>query len=294
MKNVSFIGLGAMGLAMANNILKHGHNVVGFDISSQAIAAHVANGGTTQATAAEAVAGAEIIITMLPNGAAVREAIFGRMEIVDTLATNAIIIDASTIRPFESDAVRTELLARNIVMIDAPVGRTSLQAVTGELLFMVGAEMQHLERVRPILECMGNSIVDCGGLGAGARMKIVNNLMTTCLNVLTAQVLTFSDATGLDRDLAISVMSGTAAGQGHMKTTYPAKVLQGDLSPAFMIDLAKKDLDIALTLSKQLNVPLSLAEQAEKIYTDAQKHGRGAQDWTAIFDMLSKNQTNTE
>ena len=179
-------------------------------------------------------------------------------------------------------------------MIDAPVGRTSLQAVTGELLFMVGAEMQHLERVRPILECMGNSIVDCGGPGAGARMKIVNNLMTTCLNVLTAQVLTFSDATGLDRDLAISVMSGTAAGQGHMKTTYPAKVLQGDLSPAFMIDLAKKDLDIALTLSKQLNVPLSLAEQAEKIYTDAQKHGRGAQDWTAIFDMLSKNQTNTE
>ena len=94
-----------MGLAMANNILKHGHNVVGFDISSQAIAAHVANGGTTQATAAEAVAGAEIIITMLPNGAAVREAIYGRMVIVDTLATNAIIIDASIIHPFESDAV---------------------------------------------------------------------------------------------------------------------------------------------------------------------------------------------
>lgn len=283
-----------MGLAMANNILKHGHNVVGFDISSQAIAAHVANGGTTQTTAAEAVVGAEIIITMLPNGAAVREVIFGREGIVDRLAANAIIIDASTIHPFESDAVRTELLARNIVMIDAPVGRTSLQAVTGELLFMVGAEMQHLERVRPILECMGNSIVDCGGPGAGARMKIVNNLMSTSLNVLTAEVLTFSDATGLDRDLAISVMSGTAAGQGHMKTTYPAKVLQGDLSPAFMIDLAKKDLDIALTLSKQLNVPLSLAEQAEKIYTDAQTHGRGAQDWTAIFDMLSKNQTNTE
>jgi 4-hydroxybutyrate dehydrogenase/sulfolactaldehyde 3-reductase len=85
-------------------------------------------------------------------------------------------------------------------------------------------------------------------------------------------------------------MNGTAAGRGHMSTTYPAKVLKGDLTPAFMIDLAKKDLDIALALSQQLGVSLSMPMQAESIYADAQQVGRGSQDWTAIYDMLHKNQ----
>ena len=136
----------------------------------------------------------------------------------------------------------------------------------------------------------GWTFIDCGGPGTGSRMKIVNNLMTTSLNVLTAQVLTFSDATGLDRDVALEVMGGTAAGKGHMSTTYPAKVLKGDLEPAFMIDLAKKDLDIAIKFSESLGVPISLAIQAEKIYADAQSDGRGRQDWTAIFDMLQNQQ----
>jgi 4-hydroxybutyrate dehydrogenase/sulfolactaldehyde 3-reductase len=83
-------------------------------------------------------------------------------------------------------------------------------------------------------------------------------------------------------------MGGTAAGRGHMSTTYPSKVLRGDLEPAFMIDLAKKDLDIAIKFSEMLGVPISMAIQAEKIYTDAQADGRGRQDWTAIFDMLQK------
>ena len=155
---------------------------------------------------------------------------------------------------------------------------------------MVGAEKCDFKIIQPILACMGDTFIDCGGPGTGSRMKIVNNLMTTSLNVLTAQVLTFSDATGLDRNIALQVMGGTAAGRGHMSTTYPSKVLSGDLEPAFMIDLAKKDLDIAIKFSKALNVPISLAIQAEEIYADAQADGRGGQDWTAIFDMLLKKQ----
>ena len=97
-------------------------------------------------------------------------------------------------------------------MVDAPVGRTSVEAEKGQSLFMVGAEKQ-FKIAEPILACMGDTIIDCGGPGAGSRMKIVNNLMTTSLNVLTAQVLTFSDATGLDRDIALKTMEGTAAGR---------------------------------------------------------------------------------
>ncbi len=290
MTKVAFVGLGTMGLEMARNVVEKGHTVVGYDLSEQALKAHVSNGGSAAATPAEAAMGAEIVITMLPNGTVVRKALFDANGIIQSMSSDSLLIDMSTIHPMETDEIRSDLMAKGIAMVDAPVGRTSVQARTGNSLFMVGAEKHHLETARPILECMGDTIIDCGGPGAGSRMKIVNNLMTTVLNVLTAQVLTFSDAAGLDRDLAIRVMSGTAAGQGHMNTTYQAKVLKGDLTPAFMIDLAKKDLDIALKFAKQLKVPLSLPAQAETIYLEAQKAGRGGQDWTAIYDMLHKNQ----
>lgn len=287
---IAFVGLGTMGLAMARNLMKGGHTVVGFDPSGTAMDNHVRNGGQAAGSPADAAETADFVVTMLPNGKIVRHAIFDQDGIIEKMKGSAVLIDMSTIHPSETDDIRKDLANKQIAMVDAPVGRTSVEAALGTSLFMVGAEKGDLQRVHPILECMGDTIIDCGGPGTGSRMKIVNNLMTTSLNVLTAQVLTFSDATGLDRDLAMSVMNGTAAGRGHMSTTYPAKVLKGDLTPAFMIDLAKKDLDIALALSEELGVPLSMPTQAEAIYSDAQQAGRGSQDWTAIYDMLHKNQ----
>jgi 4-hydroxybutyrate dehydrogenase/sulfolactaldehyde 3-reductase len=290
MTKIGFVGLGTMGLAMAKNLIKAGHTVVGFDPAGTVMDNHVRNGGTKASSPADAATGAEVVITMLPNGKIVRHAIFDFGGVIEGISDSAILIDMSTIHPSETDEIRKDLDAKNIAMVDAPVGRTSVEAALGTSLFMVGAEKDDLEAVRPILEAMGDTIIDCGGPGTGSRMKIVNNLMTTSLNVLTAQILTFSDATGLDRYLAVSVMNGTAAGRGHMSTTYPAKVLKGDLTPAFMIDLAKKDLDIALALAKELGVSLSLPTQAEAIYAEAQEAGRGGQDWTAIYDMLHRNQ----
>lgn len=251
---------------------------------------HVLNRGKAATSPAEAAKNTDFVITMLPNGGIVRHAIFDFGGVIEDITEGAFLIDMSTVHPSEIDSIRKDLAAKNISMVDAPVGRTSVEAALGTSLFMVGAEKDDLETVCPILEGMGNTIINCGGPGTGSRMKIVNNLMTTSLNVLTAQILTFSDATGLDRDLAVSVMNGTAAGRGHLSTTYPAKVLKGDLTPAFMIDLAKKDLYIALALSKELGVSLSLPTQAEAVYVSAQEAGRGTQDWTAIYDMLHKNQ----
>lgn len=286
MTKVGFVGLGTMGLPMARNIQRQGHQVTGYDMSSEARANHVANGGAEASTAAEAAVGAEVLITMLPTGDIVRSALFDAKGAVEQLPENALVIDMSTINPPETDAIRQDLEARGFRMVDAPVGRTSVQAETGTSLFMTGGIAADLEQARPILECMGDLIIDCGGPGLGIRMKIVNNLMTTVLNVLTAEVLTLAEGSGLDRDLAIEVMSGTAAGQGHMSTTYPARVLKGDLSPAFMIDLAKKDLGIALNLSTELEIPLTLARSADQTYEVAQTEGRGSQDWTAIYAML--------
>lgn len=288
MAKIGFIGLGAMGLCMARNLLSNGHKVIGFDFSKVAMDAHVENGGEIAISAAEASAEANFAIAMLPNGDAVKQAVLGPSGVAEKLPKDSLFIDMSTIHPLETDQIRQDLLDQGIAMVDAPVGRTSVEAELGKSLFMVGAEKCDFDAVQPILACMGDTFIDCGGPGTGSRMKIVNNLMTTSLNVLTAQVLTFSAATGLNQNVALEVMGGTAAGRGHMSTTYPSKVLRGDLEPAFMIDLAKKDLDIAIKFSETLGVPISMAIQAEKIYTDAQADGRGRQDWTAIFDMLQK------
>lgn len=286
MTKVAFIGLGTMGLAMAGNILKGGFSVTGFDPSDAAMKQHEANGGTAAASGAEAAEGADVVFTMLPNGKVVHQAIFGDGGAIHGMAEGTLLIDMSTISPSETDGVRADLAAKGFSMIDAPVGRTSDNAKTGTSLFMIGAEPADLERARPLLECMGDTIIDCGGPGMGTRMKIVNNLMSTTANAVTAQVLNFSDALGLDRALSMEVMSGTPAGKGHMSTTYPAKVLNGDLSPAFMVDLAKKDLDIALVQAEELGVPLSVSAAAAEVYVEAQSAGRGAQDWTSLFAML--------
>ncbi len=286
MTNIGFVGLGTMGLPMAHNILAKGHQVTGYDMSADARIQHVANGGLDASSGAEAGKDAEILITMLPTGDIVRRALFDTDGAAEGLPENALVIDMSTIHPLETDAIRADLAAKGLRMVDAPVGRTSVQAVSGHSLFMAGGIAHDLEQARPILECMGDVIIDCGGPGLGIRMKIINNLMTTVANVLTAEVLTLAEGVGLERDLAVEVMSGTAAGQGHMATTYPARVFKDDLSPAFMIDLAKKDLDIALKLSAAMNIPMTMAQVAEKTYEAAQTDDRGSQDWTAIYAML--------
>ena len=161
-----------------------------------------------------------------------------------------------------------------------------MHAELGQSLVMVGGEADDIERARPLLECLGDTIIDCGGPGMGARMKIINNFMSISLNALTAEALTLAEAIGLDVDLAIDVMSGTPAGQGHMTTTYPAKVLQGDLSPAFMLGLAHKDLGLALDLAAKMHVPLPLGAAARETYNIAWAHGRDREDWTALYAMI--------
>lgn len=288
MATVGFIGLGVMGLPMTRNIINGGHTVRGFDLNEAARTQHESNGGVAVTSAAQAAQGADFLITMLPNGAIVRDALLGADGASKSMSKDALHIDMSTIHPLECDEIRTALSERGYQSMDAPVGRTSVQAIDGTLLVMAGGTPEQIERARSVLMCMGDTVVECGGPGMGARMKIINNLMSTVVNALTAEALTLADSLGLSRDLAINVMSGTAAGRGHMTTTYPGKVLSNDLSPVFMVDLARKDLGIALAVGEQTGVSQTLAAAAALVYEEAQANGRGAQDWTALYAMLRK------
>jgi len=136
------------------------------------------------------------------------------------------------------------------------------------------------------LEVLGNPIIDCGGAGMGSRMKVINNYLSNMINVATAEALTLAEVIGLNRDLAIEVMSGTAAGKGHMTTTYPNKVLKDDLSPAFMLDFAHKDQGLAVALAQAVGVNVPMGDLTQSVYETAQEKGMGKKDWTSVYAML--------
>ena len=282
-RTIAFVGLGTMGAPMARNLLRAGFVVRAFDVNAQAKAALVVDGAVAAQSPADAAKGVDCSITMVPDSPHVEEALLGPNGIASTLAPGAIHIEMSTIAPASTDRFAAALRKQNVEMIDAPVGRSAQHAVEGKLLIMAGATPEGLERVRPVLERLGDTIVHCGTSGMGSRMKIVNNFMSVTINVTTAEALTLAQKSGLDPELARTVMLGTTAGQGHMATTYPAKVLRGDHSPGFMIDLAYKDLGLALELARQLGVPVPTAEAAYPVYTRAHEQGHGREDWSALY-----------
>ncbi|HHL2823416.1 TPA: sulfolactaldehyde 3-reductase [Citrobacter murliniae] len=282
----AFLGLGQMGSPMANNLLQKGHALRVFDVNQQAVNELVQKGAIAAQTPAEAAKGAEFIITMLPNGDIVRQVLLGKDGVSEGLSHDALVIDMSTIHPLQTDALINEMQEKGISMMDAPVGRTSVNAIDGTLLILAGGTPEQVERARPVLMCMGNELVEAGGPGMGIRVKLINNYMSIALNALSAEAAVLCESLGLSLDVAIKVMSGTAAGKGHFTTTWPGKVLKGDLSPAFMVDLALKDLRIAVDVASQTGAPLNMGIAAETYYTSASENGRGRQDWSALLSQV--------
>ena len=288
MSTVAFIGLGIMGEPMARNLLKGGHIVRAFDVRTDAMADIAKEGAVSADSAADAVAGAEYIFTMLPSGKEVNQAVFGENGFAQSMTENSLFIDTSTILPADTDEISAKLAAKGLKMMDAPVGRLAQNAIEGTLLFMVGGLESDLENVRPLLNLLGDEIVHCGAVGMGARMKIVNNYQSTALNILTAETLTLAKASGLDVNLAVEVMRETTAGRGHMSATYPNQVLSGNIEPGFMIDLAHKDLGLALETTAALRAPAFLGAAARQAYSIAQSNGQGRKDWTSVYLTLQQ------
>ncbi|EPJ5580711.1 sulfolactaldehyde 3-reductase [Citrobacter farmeri] len=283
---IAFIGLGQMGAPMASNLLKQGHQLSVFDVDADAVQRLVEKGAQPARSPAQAAEGAEFVITMLPNGDLVRRVLLGEEGVCESLSPQALVIDMSTIHPLQTDKLIAELHAKGFAMMDVPVGRTSDHAVAGTLLLLAGGTPDQVEHATPVLMAMGNELINAGGPGMGIRVKLINNYMSIALNALSAEAAVLCEALGLSFDVALQVMSGTPAGKGHFTTSWPNKVLKGDLSPAFMIDLAHKDLGIALDVANQLHVPVPLGAASREVYNQARAAGRGREDWTAILEQV--------
>ncbi|MCV5829990.1 NAD(P)-binding domain-containing protein, partial [Escherichia coli] len=172
MAAIAFIGLGQMGSPMASNLLQQGHQLRVFDVNAEAVRHLVDKGATPAANPAQAAKDAEFIITMLPNGDLVRSVLFGENGVCESLSTDALVIDMSTIHPLQTDKLIADMQAKGFSMMDVPVGRTSANAITGTLLLLAGGTAEQVERATPILMAMGSELINAGGPGMGIRVKL--------------------------------------------------------------------------------------------------------------------------
>lgn len=280
MAKIGFVGLGQMGSAMSANLIKAGHSLSVFDLSQSARQAMAAKGAFAAASAREAAAGADVVFSILPVGVAVEQAVFGPDGIAEGISKGAIFVDMSTILPDETRAIGARLASCGVAMVDAPVGRTSAHAITGKSTFMVGGDKADIDRVTPYLMCMGEAVTYCGPLGAGSVVKLVNNYISAVTNLVTAEGLAYGLAAGADQATMVEVIAKTPAGLGHITTAWPDKALKDDPSPAFMLDLARKDIGLALSAATSAKVPLATGGVAHQVYTIASAQGHGREDWT--------------
>ncbi len=286
METIGFIGLGRMGKSMASNLAKKGFSLVVFDITEAPVKALAGLGARPAASIAELAAECSIIATMLPASKEVEETLFGPAGAIAHARPGTLFLEMSTVDPATSDRLHGEATKKGMAAVDAPVGRLAIHADRGECLFMVGAAPSNLERVMPLLKAMGTTIHHCGAGGTGMRMKLVNNYLAIVLCQLNAEALALSQRFGLDIARTLEVLYGTTATNGQLRVNWPNKVLAGDTTPGFTVDLAHKDLSLIVQAANAARVPVPVAAAAREAFSMARARGYGQIDFSGMVDVL--------
>jgi len=290
MSNIAFIGLGNMGGPMALNLIKAGHALRVFDLSPAALEAARAAGATVAASPAEAVQGAETVISMLPASQHVESLYLGADGLAAKIAPGTLVIDCSTIAPASSRKVAEAAQARGVVFIDAPVSGGTAGAAAGTLTFIVGGTANALERARPLLGAMGKNIFHAGGNGAGQVAKIANNMLLAIHMAGTAEALALGVANGLDPKVLSEIMVKSSGRNWSLELYNPWPGVQGDVPASrgyrggFGSSLMLKDLGLAAEASIASGSPIPLGELARNLYG---LHSResGALDFSSIVNL---------
>jgi 2-hydroxy-3-oxopropionate reductase len=282
MARIAFIGLGIMGLPMAVNLVRAGHDVTGFNRSPGKTARFAEQGGTAADSARDAVRGAEVVITMLPDSPDV-EAVADDVLTAD----GALWIDMSTIAPATARAVAERGRRAGVRVVDAPVSGGEQGAIDGSLSIMVGGEVEDVEAAHPVLDVLGRTIVHVGPAGGGQTVKTANQLIVAGTIGLVAEALTLLRAQGVDLAPAVEVLSGGLAGSTVLDRKGPA-MLNHDFTPSFRVDLHHKDLGITLGSARDAGVPLPLGSVVAQLMAAARAQGHGDLDHSALVLVLEQ------
>jgi 3-hydroxyisobutyrate dehydrogenase len=292
MARIAFIGLGNMGGPMAQNLIRAGHAVLGYDISLDAVGKLVAAGGVAAGKPGAAADEAEVIVTMLPSGAEVRETYFGPDGLIARARAGALLIDCSTIDVETAREVAAAAEAKGLLMVDAPVSGGVGGAQGGTLTFMVGGPDAAFDTARPILESMGKTIVHAGGAGNGQAAKICNNMILGISMIGVSEAFVLAEKLGLDAQKLFDI-SSKSSGQCWSMTSYcpvpgpvPTSPANRDYQAGFTATMMLKDLKLSQEAAKAAKAVTPLGAGAAAIYERYVEAGEGARDFSGIIRYL--------
>ena len=283
---IGFIGLGNMGGPMAANLARAGHEVAGFDLT-----APMPEGVSRAATATEAAQGAEVVLTMLPNGAILRAV---AAEVIPVMSAGAVLCDCSTVDVDSARVVAAQALASGLGALDAPVSGGVGGAAAGTLTFMVGGPADSFAKVEPLFAIMGQKAVHCGSAGAGQAAKICNNMILGVTMIATCEAFALADKLGLDRQKMFDVVS-TSSGYSWTMNAYcpapgvgPKSPADNGYKPGFAAELMLKDLNLSQQAATSADADTPMGQLAAELYRRfvEEEDGRGM-DFSAMLPRFS-------
>ncbi|MCB1386749.1 MAG: 3-hydroxyisobutyrate dehydrogenase [Nitratireductor sp.] len=293
MSKIGFIGLGNMGLPMAINLKKAGHDVQGFDTVPDQIEKAKAEGIAIAASAADAARGAEIIVTMLPNGAIV-SAVYA--QIVPVATRGALLIDSSTIDVSTAKSLHGQASTAGLLSLDAPVSGGIGGAAAGTLTFMCGGSREAFEKAGPALDVMGGKIILCGEGGAGQAAKICNNMLLSISMIGACEAFALAEKLGLSAQAAFDVMS-TSSGSCWPVNVYcpvpgvgPKSPADNDYKPGFAAELMLKDASLAQQAATEVGQATPMGQYAATLYQHFLANGGAGKDFSGIIEYLKRAQ----
>lgn len=284
-EKIGFIGTGIMGAPMAHNLLKAGYEVAVHN-RTKAKADHLIAGGAAWADSpADVAKDSNIVITCLPDTPDVEQVLLGQKGVIEAAKPGLICIDMSTISPAATKEMGTELAAKGVTLIDAPISGGEIGAIEAKLSIMMGGPKKAVEKVRPIMQVMGRTVIHCGPLGAGQITKLANQIMCIHTIMSIAEGFAFAEKAGLDLETTLKATSAGAAGSHSLKVLGP-KIIAGDFKPAFMVDLQQKDLRLVAEYAEKLKQPLPGVALARQLLAQLQAQGRGRDGTQALVEVI--------
>lgn len=292
MSTVAFIGLGAMGSRMALNLHAAGHSLRVFNRDKAKTGAFADKGITVCDSPAAAARGAQFVCSIVSDDVATREVMLGASGVIGAAAPGTIVLDSSTNTPAMAREVAGAAAAKGIVYLDAPVSGSLVQAQGRELVILVGGDQAAFDKAQPVLAAMGRMVRRIGETGAGATLKLINNMLSASLITAVAEAAQMAEAAHLDLDATIEVLGEGAAGSRVLKTKLP-KMLKRDFSTQFQLELMDKDLRYFLALAQELDRPAPLASLVRSQFQAARRAQLGKLDSCAVFLQASGERPKT-
>ncbi|MFJ4770250.1 2-hydroxy-3-oxopropionate reductase [Streptomyces uncialis] len=284
---VAWIGLGIMGSPMSENLIKAGYRVTGHTLEQAKLDRLTAAGGTAAASVAEAVARADIIVTMVPASPQVEAIAYGTEGILAHARPGALLIDMSSITPRTSVELAAAGAARGLRVLDAPVSGGEAGAVEATLSIMVGGEAADFEAAKPLFDALGTTVVRCGPHGSGQTVKAANQLIVAVNIQACAEAVVFLEKSGVDLGAALDVLNGGLAGSTVL-TRKRDNFLTRDFAPGFRIDLHHKDLGIVTDAARTVGAALPLGAVVAQLVASLRAQGDGGLDHSALLRSVER------